>query len=64
MKKTKGIALIDLLIITAITAVLGAILLPNFWAAQTKARVSMAKADMKELSTPGLMSALQLIHQV
>jgi len=50
MNKIKGIALIDLLIITAITAVLGAILLPNFWAAQTKSKVSQAKADMKDLA--------------
>jgi type II secretory pathway pseudopilin PulG len=50
MKKTNGFALIDLLIITAIIAILGAIILPNFWAAQTKSKVSQAKADLRDLS--------------
>lgn len=43
--------LIELLIAVAIIAVLAAIAVPNFLEAQTRARVSRAKADMRSLST-------------
>jgi len=43
--------LIELLIVVAIIAILAAIAVPNFLEAQTRAKVSRAKADMRSLGT-------------
>ena len=43
--------LIELLIVVAIIAILAAIAVPNFLEAQTRAKVSRAKADMRTITT-------------
>lgn len=43
--------LIELLIVVAIIAILAAIAVPNFLEAQTRAKISRAKADMKTIVT-------------
>lgn len=43
--------LIELLIVVAIIAILAAIAVPNFLEAQTRAKVSRARADMRSLAT-------------
>jgi type II secretion system protein G len=43
--------LIELLIVVAIIAILAAIAVPNFLEAQTRAKVTRAKADMRSIST-------------
>jgi len=43
--------LIELLIVVAIIAILAAIAVPNFLEAQTRAKVSRARADLRTLST-------------
>jgi prepilin-type N-terminal cleavage/methylation domain-containing protein len=58
----KAFTLIELLIVVAIIAILAAIAVPNFLEAQTRAKVSRVKSDIRSLATA--IEAYRIDHNV
>jgi len=49
--KHRGFTLIELLVVVAIIAIIAVIALPNFLEAQTRARISRVKSDLRTMAT-------------